>query len=130
MYPEGDSEPRPSCPRPRTGRAIARHTDPEFHRNERGAYKALARAAARVGYDHPIIRECVDSLVKIMRAEPGYSGRYVGARLGAIRELLDRLAGRPRESVPTGSSYSDVDRYLSDLVAGEEDDDEDDAADD
>jgi len=35
--------------------------------------------------------------VHVSRGDRGYCGRYIGIRLKAARELLDRLQGKPRQ---------------------------------
>lgn len=63
----------------------------------------------------------METLLRIMRAEPGYRGRYIGERLRACNRMLDQLAGTP---VPIerdrGDSGGDVDRVLESLVGDPE----------
>ena len=85
-----------------------------FKKGEKKAILGLDAAAKRVGWDHPIVRECVETLIAIARGE--ITGRYCGERLRAVNALLDRLAGTPRQSAPGGAEHSDVDAYLEGLL--------------
>ena len=75
---------------PRRGREPLR-------KNERTGTELLRRAIRDLGEQDPIVQECQAMLLLIARGEVGYRGRYVGERLRAIRDLLDRIQGRPRE---------------------------------
>jgi hypothetical protein len=64
-------------------------------RGERALTEVLKKAIETFGEDNVVVQECVETLVKISRGT--IRGRYVGERLRATRELLDRLLGKPEQ---------------------------------
>ena len=58
---------------------------------------AAIRAAENRGVSDDLIAEHLALLVHVARGDRGYCGRYIGIRLKAARELLDRLQGKPRQ---------------------------------
>jgi hypothetical protein len=102
-------------PRLERGRAIATRKPRKRQALRRGEAPVIAQVellAARLGWDHPIIRESVQTLIGISRGSPGYRGRYVGVRLSALREILDRLLGTPGESGRGGSDGGALDELM------------------
>lgn len=92
------------------GRAIAprkpnskRGREP-LRRGEAPVVEKLKLAAEKVGWDHPVVREVLQTLLGISRGAPGYRGRHVGVRLSAAREILHQLVGTPAEK---GGSHGD-----------------------
>lgn len=82
------------------GRAIAaKGTKETLRHGEKKAQLAVNKAIQTYGIDNPVVKECLQILLCIARAEPGYRGRYVGERLRAVNRLIDQLAGKPKETV-------------------------------
>ena len=107
------------------GRAIAaggKGTKETLRHGERKANLAIKEAIKTYGLENPVVQECLRTLLLIARGEEGYRGRYIGERLRAVNRLLDQLAGRPREAPPAMAEHSDVDRYLAELIRGDDED--------
>lgn len=66
---------------------------------ERKGYDLARRAIEQLGEDDPLVQELLAMLLAVARGETGYKGRYIGDRLRAIRELLDRRLGRAHQAV-------------------------------
>lgn len=101
---------RPNAGRKRGGSNV-------LHPGEVKLVELVDVAIKRFGVDDPVIRQCLETQLKIARGDYlGRRGRHIGESLRAVNQILDRLVGRPRERSPEGGDFSDVDRFLAKLV--------------
>jgi hypothetical protein len=104
------------------GRAIALRKPRKRQALRRGEAPVIAQldlVAARLGWDHPIVREVIQTLLGISRGAVGYRGRHVGVRLSATRELLDRILGTPGEAGGGGGDDGALGELMRRIDAGE-----------
>lgn len=64
---------------------------------ERLTYESLSRAIRAKGETDPVVVHCLELLAKM--ASGRLRGRYCGDQYRAIREILDRVAGKPVEAI-------------------------------
>ena len=112
---------RPGDPPPKarngSGTPLAPH--------ETEAIKLINAATKRYGEDDDIIRLGLGVLIGISRGDTDQTGapflrRYVGERIKAVTELIDRTHGKPIDRAPLEdpNKFADVDRVLASLLQG------------
>lgn len=67
--------------------------------NERKLIVALRDACEKFGENNPIVQEMLALEVYVARGAPRYRGRHIGDRLRAARDILDRMTGKPPQTI-------------------------------
>ncbi len=100
---------------PEEKRARTKHA---LFRNEQKAVKSVTEAIALYDESHPLVQDCLQTMIKISKGSPGYRGRYVGTRMRAISRIMDTLTGRPREAPPPPGAEDESKSAIIALVEG------------
>ena len=119
----------------RSGRAIAarrkgrRPGRPQgcrtaLHTGERSAVELIRHAIDKLGEDDPLLQELLQLELRIARGEPGYRGRYIGQRLRAAMDLLDRHIGNPTQPIEHRGKLT-LEQLVQKSLSRSTDDDED-----
>ena len=98
------------------------HNTP-LSRNETQAVRLVNVATAKFGEDDEVVRLALGVLIGVSSGSNDAEGRpylrrYVGDRLKAVNDLLDRTHGRTRERAPLENpdKFADVDKVLASLL--------------
>lgn len=78
----------------------------------------VSYAADKLGADDPLVRELISLELRIACGDRTILGRHVGERSRVIRDLLDRLVGKPNQPVDIGAKQSLADLIVESFNAG------------